>query len=734
MIHNLSAWAATVQEQIARSDAAYESVAQNRAITVHNTGDSIWMVVESSNGHKTAFRAAFAMGQHFEEVSIRKNQSGVKFSTSTALGQYTITVSCPQNTPVIRYTTLFKAVEPLLIPFAPRDILPLTENGHIGNTTGTIHVRQVGSRSGQLFFSQTHPQNGTTLYFQNLSALSEYCQDVQATAAETVGGQWPEIGFKLPTNPGVALQADKQYTLSDAFICWSADIPQNAFGLAELYLEQLAAIYTQLPLPPTQYRDWIEISKLGLKEIDQNKGSWTYSGGHPYLNAYLCDYKTPPEIMVQLAVLSAIVEYKDWTGLEIGLIAEIKAGVPAFYDPKLHTLSRWLPGLRQNLDGSEEQKAPMTMDSWYLHHPLISLSRLAVEGDKEAKDLLLQSVEYAIRVAHHFNYRWPVFYKMDTLEVLKAETSKGMGGEKDVAGSYAYIMVNLYRLTGEKRYLNEAIKAAKSLEQFGLDIFYQANNTAFSAVAMLRLYDQTKDRLYLRISYLCLAGIIKNVQLFEGKYGNGKNFPSFFGVYPLNDAPYKAAYEEMEVYAALNDYIKEAAQIDAPIIGSVKLLLAEFVRYCVNRLPFYYPPMLPAGILADEIKTGELDPKLWIPVEDLYDGWEKNGQVGQEVYGAGVGFGVVPRQYVKLRGDDFLLFTDYPITNLRHFSNKVTFRLLGDSRLKCKVMLLGDLVKTHSKVTGEFKKASRYEPSEPIRNNNRMEFEAYGNSLFRLLW
>ena len=78
------------------------------------------------------------------------------------------------------------------------------------------------------------------------------------------------------------------------------------------------------------------------------------------------------------------------------------------------------------------------MDSWYLHHPLMTLSRLAILGDKDAEKLLLDSVEYAITVAHHFDYQWPVFYKMDTLEVLKKETVPGMGGEKDVAGSYLY--------------------------------------------------------------------------------------------------------------------------------------------------------------------------------------------------------------------------------------------------------------------------------------------------------
>lgn len=734
MLHNVSPWVATVQEDIAGSPAIFEANMPGSLITIHSAGDSIWIVAQQFNLGKIAFRAAFGMGQRLTEIAIRKSRLGIILSAATALGQYKITVHVSKSAKVLHYTTIFTANKPLLIPFWPRDIVPLTENGQIENTTGKVHIQQIGSRSGQLFFSQTRPQNGTIFYFQNLSALSAYCEDIQATAAESVGGRWPEIGFKLPTSPDLPMLADKEYTISDAFVILNPDIPKDGFGLAELYLNNLSEVYRQLPKPETQYRNWIDISKKGLYELGQNKGCWMYADGHAYLNAYLCDYKTPPEIMVQLAVLSAVVEYDQWTGEKLPLVNEIKAGIPAFYDPKLKTISRWLPALRGNLDGSEEQKAPMTMDSWYLHHPLMTLSRLALNGDKAAEKLLLDSVEYAIGVAHHFDYQWPVFYKMDTLEVLKAETTPGMGGEKDVAGSYAYIMVNLYRLTKEKRYLNEAVRAAKCLEQYGLDVFYQANNTAFSAVALLRLFGETGDEFHLKLSYLCLAGIIKNVQLFEGSYGNGKHFPSFFGIYPLNDAPYKAAYEEMEVYAALNDYIKEANEMDAPILLSVKLLLSEFVKYSINRLPFYYPPMLPGEILSKEIKTGELDPKLWIPIEDLYDGWEKNGKVGQEVYGAGVGFGVVPRQYIQLDGKNMLFFTDYPIAGFRKEKNKITFRTLGAGKMPCKAGLITDAQTANLRFTVECKTNGEYFDAKAVSGHGIQLYEICSDAKVRISW
>jgi hypothetical protein len=199
---------------------------------------------------------------------------------------------------------------------------------------------------------------------------------------------------------------------------------------------------------------------------------------------------------------------------------------------------------------------------------------------------------------------------MDTLEVLKAETAEGMGGEKDVAGIYAHVMLQAWELTHEKRYLNEAEKAAQTLQGKGFQVFYQANNTAFSAGALLRLYKITKKELYLNLSYMCLAGIFRNTQLWDCNYGYGKNLPTFFALFPLNDAPYTAVYEEQEVFCALHDYLKHVEGLD--ILPSVRMLIAEYIRYLVDRAVYYYPIMLPAEMLEENPRS-----ERWIPNSGL---------------------------------------------------------------------------------------------------------------------
>lgn len=400
--------------------------------------------------------------------------------------------------------------------------------------------------------------------------------------------------------------------------------------------------------------------------------------------------------MVQLAILLPLVDYIEWSGKTLPVIEVVKEGLPAFYDEKLRTIMRWLPAAEDKLKGDEEQKKPKVMDSWYLHHPLLNLSRLALKGDKMATKLFLGSLDFAIKVAHHFKYQWPVFYKMDTLEVIKAETAKGKGGEKDVAGIYAHVMLQAWELTNEKRYLNEAEKAAKALRGHGFAIFYQANNTAFSSGALLRLYKITGNKLYLQLSYTCLAAIFRNVQLWDCNYGYGKHFPKFFSLYPLNDAPYTAVYEEQEVFCAFHDYLKHAEDVD--ILPSVKLLIAEYIRYLVDRAVYYYPTMLPAHMLETEPKIGEIDPTLWIALEDLQDGWLKSGTVGQEVYGAGNAFGILPRHYLQIPGKPVMIYTDYPTYGFNAQKGKnISFKIAGDGRICCRMMLVKT---TQNKIPG----------------------------------
>lgn len=734
MSTGISVWAAAAASHLAdvKTEALHSQTSHDLNFEVKCHNDSLWVVAALSKNANMAFRTAYSP-DGFTNVEVTPvEDNGVQVKLNAVIGEYNVLINFPEtDEAVLHYTVNFKPANDFVVPFWPRDIIVYGSNGQL-DTTGEIFISQTGTRSGLIYGALKKPRAAAFLYLQNLTALGDYNIDTETSASGVVGGEWPELGLGLPAATEKPLQKNKVYTLSDAFVTFSKSVPANQFDIAKGFLNSLSRLYLLLPRPETKYQDYIKILPEALRDLQNNKGCWSHRSGHPYLNAYLCDYNTPPEIMVQLAVLLPIKDYMKWSGENCIMEKEIREGLPAFYDEELGTVVRWLPAEEQMLDESEEQKTPKVMDSWYLHHPLLNLARLAQDGDEKAKELLLPSVEYAIKVAHHFNYEWPVFYKMDTLEVVKEETKEGEGGEKDVAGLYAHVMLQLWELTGDKKYLTEAEKAAMSLTKYGFDVFYQANNTMFSAKAMIFLHKLTKKEIYRDLAYLFLANIFKNVALWECNYGYSQHFPTFFSLFPLNDAPYTAVYEEHEAYAGVQEFFNYADGVE--IIPSVPLLLAEFAKHMINRAVYYYPPMLPKEMLSQEVKTGEVDPNLWIALEDIHDGWEQSGAVGQEVYGAGLTFGIVPRQYIRIPDQDFLIFTDYPILNKVVAKNKVSFKVLGSGELTCRLCIIkqgdGKLPTLNIKAENS-EDQTQFEQSS---KNDKYEFSIHGNQKITISW
>jgi hypothetical protein len=140
--------------------------------------------------------------------------------------------------------------------------------------------------------------------------------------------------------------------------------------------------------------------------------------------------------------------------------------------------------------------------------------------------------------------------------------------------------------------------------------------------------------------------------------------------------------------------------------------------------------------MTEEPKTGELDPKLWIPLEDIYDGWEQAGQVGQEVYGAGMPFGMIPRHYWKIPNEKFMIYVEYPIADFSSIEKgEALFRVLGDQRLFCRLRIMPTGRAEHPtfKVTTE-----RGEETETLRGRttpeDHIEYELFGDRTVIVQW
>jgi hypothetical protein len=49
---------------------------------------------------------------------------------------------------------------------------------------------------------------------------------------------------------------------------------------------------------------------------------------------------------------------------------------------------------------------------------MLNLGILALDGDAEARRLLIKSIDFGIKAAHHFDYKWPIQYKITDFSVI----------------------------------------------------------------------------------------------------------------------------------------------------------------------------------------------------------------------------------------------------------------------------------------------------------------------------
>jgi hypothetical protein len=365
--------------------------------------------------------------------------------------------------------------------------------------------------------------------------------------------------------------------------------------------------------------------------------------------------------------------------VELPFADALRKGVNHFYDSHLKTIRRYLPNVGKDKNKNE-------VDSWYLYHPLANLGRLALNGDKNAEELFLSSLGYAIKVARHFKYTWPVQFDVETLDIIVGNRKECEPGQSDAGGLYAYVMLQAWHLTEEKRYLEEAKKAIDAVAQLGFSVCYQSNITAWGANACIWLWEITGDDSYRGISYMMLASFFHNSIIYESNLGVAKHYPIFMGVTCLHDGPYMAVYECFESYAAFHEYL-DRAHNDIP--ESVRLMLAEYCKYTPSRAWFTYPSDLPDDAISKQVRNGHIDRKLSIPLEDIYADGKLAGQVGQEIYGSGAAFVFTTRAFHKFESVPFELYCEYPIYNLAQNAEPcLEFQVRGLSHYHCQARLI----------------------------------------------
>jgi hypothetical protein len=674
--------------------------------------DSLWLILRRKGRGGLALRTAYAAGGLSATVTRCQSDECV-VQTQSALGVHDVHVSITDHD-ILRVTTTLTPSENVLIPYLPRDLYPLGDHDDPLTAQGAVEAAQRGVNGGMLYLCLSKPAFGHVFYFQNLTALNGFFNATETTPDGVVGGEWPELGYQPPTKlgnspPTKALPAGQGTVLSDVHLALRENCAQSEQASALLFMDMLAQIYGGLTKPASDFRDWPARAQQTLKDLARSKAVTIQHYGHTYLHPYVgAEY---PDSMVQMSVLTAIHEFAKWRGRPHPMEARLAAGMAKFFDPALGVVRRYLPNVGKD-------KNQFAVDSWYLYHPLTNLARLARDGDETASKLFFGSLDYAITAARHFEYRWPIQYDVRDFKVLvQARNDEGLG-QTDVGGLYAYVMMQAFDLTGEARFQKEAAKALRAGRGLRFEMAYQANLSAWGAVAAMKLWRIGGDDWFRKQSHVYLACLFHNSEIWESQIKTAMHFRNFLGLTCLHDGPYMAIYECFESYWALQEYLDVAGSEIEP---SVKLMISEYSRYGFDRAWFYYPDALPVEILSEKVRNGHLDRTLSFPLEDLYGDGQPCGQVGQEIYGCGAAFIYASLGFHRRKGMPFILFCDRRINRITHSKGTVSISI--DAPMGCAARVV--VIPTRKVLPSALVAETAFGPCQPlVETLERVEFEA----------
>jgi len=529
----------------------------------------------------------------------------------------------------------------------------------------TLYTQQAPMAAGLVYLYEEAVLDSTLFYFQDLTALNDY---FAATRTGPTGGPFPTplphlppgivgyreggLGLALPGAESATLPVGATTVVSEGYLALTPGRPEDELAMARRFLESLAAVYGRIAQPETALVDWVELARRTVADLPDPR-NWVEVEGRLFLRAYVNDERTVPELIPQLDVLTSLRAYCARYGHTPGtreLDRRLSATLSYFYSPEAQAV------LNRPLS------ACPVADSWYFITGLVDLCRLARAGDRRARRLLVDSVERAISVARWYDYIFPVFFDpTGATHPPQPDPPLHPPCEYDVAGAYAYLMLDLYEEAGGVRYLEEARAAVEALQGHGFDLAYELHVTALAATACARLSHLTGEPAYIELSLIPLANLLRHCWLWECAYGYAEGYRTFFGLLPMTYARVITPKEQYEAWQSVVEYLRLTGD-RAP--EAVRMLLAEFCRHTLNTMRSSFAPLMPAGSVAAHPRIRRsvrcTAPELYIPLEDIRDGWEQSGHIAQELYGAGMALTFAASACVDLR-PGLVVYGEYPL-------------------------------------------------------------------------
>ncbi len=490
-----------------------------------------------------------------------------------------------------------------------------------------------------ILYGYSQALDGTLFYWLDLSELNPFIQAAHYTPSATPSRRGQTLGHNLSVTDLRALPVGQALAIYDSYVYLAPGEPDDEVAMFRRYLDQASAIYDLIAVPEDPLPDWADLGRRTLADLE-DPDTWVELDGRRYWRAYVGDTRQSAELITQLDVGLAVARYAARYGEGAELAAEISRGLPNFYNPRFKMVQNSGP-----LSVTGDQRRG---DTWYELGHTLKLAEWGLMGNDTARQLALGSADAWMEYAHTVDYDFHLFYNFPN-PAAPERAWRGTGREPDCAGGYAYYMLLLHELTDVARYLEEAIAAIEHLRGHGFGLAYETHITAQAAAAAARLWQLTGDATYLELSYGPIANLLRLSWLYEVDYGPAAGARTFFGLMPTQRAAVITPKEQYEAWIYLSEYLRRAhGQIDP----AAEKLVAEFCKHTLLTLPYAFPPLLPEGVATEHpaayetVSRNRLD--LYIPLEDLRDGWSQWGAIGQEVYGAGMAPTLAALAYVEV--------------------------------------------------------------------------------------
>jgi hypothetical protein len=237
----------------------------------------------------------------------------------------------------------------------------------------------------------------------------------------------------------------------------------------------------RLDWPPCS-ASWKKFAESTVEDLQNQVAVQAEVNGHRGLRAYVKDSSKIWQESGQSFELMTVADVL-WPSL-----LYLKLHSSSEYDAECKELLADLPGFynpdTQSISNDYIRKPNERADSWYpfenglVKYPTIGM----LSGSQEITDKFLDAFRTAEQFAHRYNYLFPIYYQVASLQ------AEGAGTNYAIGGLYAWGAILAHRLTGDEHYLDEARRAIQVLYTVPADrLFHEPQELAYGALAAAEL-------------------------------------------------------------------------------------------------------------------------------------------------------------------------------------------------------------------------------------------------------